>query len=98
MHIVAQKYGVEPYIHCNRTITSAIYDESRAKWVLTVSHGGNDPETMEVDIFISATGVLSQVNRPKIAGLENFDKSKLLHTAEWPKNLDFKTAFKDENV
>lgn len=40
----------------------------------------------------------SQVNRPKINGLENFTKNPILHTAEWPKDLDFKTAFKDENV
>jgi cyclohexanone monooxygenase len=98
MHVVAQKFGVEPLIKVNHTIVSAIYDEDRAKWVLQVQEKGQDVKTVEVDIYVPATGVLSQVNRPNIPGMQDFDQSKILHTAEWPKDLDFKTAFKDENV
>ncbi|KAJ9116767.1 hypothetical protein QFC24_006658 [Naganishia onofrii] len=98
MHIVAQKFGVESWIKVNHTVVSAIYEQDRAKWVLQVQEKGQAVKTVEVDIYIPATGVLSQVNRPNIPGMENFESSKILHTAEWPPNLDFKTAFKDENV
>lgn len=40
----------------------------------------------------------SQVNRPQIKGLEKFTKNSILHTAEWPKDLDYTTAFKDERM
>ncbi len=98
MHIVAQKYGVEPMMKLNHTIVSAIYNEERARWILEVQEKGQAIKTIEVDIYIPATGVLSQVNRPKIRGMEDFDPAKILHTAEWPEDLDFKTAFQDENV
>ena len=92
MHIVAQRFGVEPLIKVNHTIVSAIYDQDRAKWVLQVQKKGQAVQTVEVDIYIPATGVLSQVNRPNIPGMENFDPSKILHTAQWPQDLDFKTS------
>lgn len=98
MHIVAQKFGVEPLIKCNRTVKSAIYSEETAKWTIEVEDKDSAVETIEVDIYVPATGVLSQVNKPHIPGLENFPKDKVLHTAEWPVDLDFETAFKDENV
>ena len=47
---------------------------------------------------LSSVSTCSQVNRPAINGLENFTKNPILHTAEWPKDLDYKTAFKDEKV
>ena len=40
----------------------------------------------------------SQVNRPNIKGIETFTKNPVLHTAEWDKSIDYKTAFKDEKV
>ncbi|KAJ9115390.1 hypothetical protein QFC22_005145 [Naganishia vaughanmartiniae] len=98
MHVVAQKFGVEPLIKCNRTIKSAIYSDETAKWTLEVETKGSSMETIEVDIYVPATGVLSQVNRPNIPGLEAFPKNRVLHTAEWPADLDYQTAFKDENV
>ncbi|KAJ9116538.1 hypothetical protein QFC24_006708 [Naganishia onofrii] len=98
MHIVAQKFGVEPLIKCNRTVKSAIYSEETAKWTIEVEDKDSAVETIEVDIYVPATGVLSQVNKPHIPGLENFPKDKVLHTAEWPVDLDYETAFKDENV
>lgn len=42
--------------------------------------------------------VRSQVNRPNIKGIETFTKNPVLHTAEWDKSIDYKTAFKDEKV
>ncbi|KAJ9112511.1 hypothetical protein QFC22_006260 [Naganishia vaughanmartiniae] len=98
MHIVAQKFGVEPLIKCNRTIKSAICSEERCKWTLEVEGKDSDMETVEADIYINATGFLSQVNRPHIPGLEDFPEDRVLHTAEWPVDLDYETAFKDENV
>ncbi|KAJ9093529.1 hypothetical protein QFC21_006363 [Naganishia friedmannii] len=98
MHIVAQKFGVEPLIKCNRTVKSATYSEETAKWTVEVEGKDSGVQKVEVDIYIPATGVLSQVNKPHILGIEDFPKNKVLHTAEWPKDLDYETAFKDENV
>ncbi|KAK0201135.1 hypothetical protein DFS33DRAFT_1387071 [Desarmillaria ectypa] len=55
-------------------------------------------KTETYDVFAPATGVLNNVNRPIIAGLESFTKTPVLHTTEWSSSFDWKAAFKDESV
>jgi len=40
----------------------------------------------------------SNVNRPDIPGLDTFTKKPILHTAEWPVDLNWEEEFKDERV
>ncbi|KAM0752320.1 cyclohexanone monooxygenase [Meredithblackwellia eburnea MCA 4105] len=98
MHLVAQKYGVEPYIKLGHTLTGAHFNEQTSSWTLAVRPSSGAEFSHEVDVYIPATGVLSQVNRPNIRGIETFTKSPIIHTAEWPRTLDFKTEFKNERV
>lgn len=96
LHNVAQKYGVVPFIHLKHAVVGAHYEDD--KWRISVSEDGGAPRDEIFDVYVPATGVLSQVNRPKIKGLETFTKKPVLHTAEWPKHLDYTTAFADEKV
>ncbi|KAK0236627.1 hypothetical protein EDD85DRAFT_952587 [Armillaria nabsnona] len=97
--IFAQKFGIVPHIRLRHKVNAAIYDAATGTWELTVQ----DLETSQThtelyDVFAPATGVLSNVNRPAIPGLESFTKTPVLHTAEWPVDFDWKIAFKDEHV
>ncbi|KAL8290247.1 hypothetical protein RQP46_003186 [Phenoliferia psychrophenolica] len=96
-HLVAQKGGIVPHMKLSHTIRSASFNDKTSTWVLSVE-GPNGLFDHEVDVYVPANGVLSQVNRPAIKGLETFVKNPVLHTAEWPRTLDYKTEFKDERV
>lgn len=98
MHIVAQKFGIEPLIRLQQSVTSAVFNETKGNWKIKVEDSQGSEVESEVDIYVHATGVLSQVNRPNIAGLQSFTANPILHTAEFPLDLDWKTAFKDERV
>jgi cation diffusion facilitator CzcD-associated flavoprotein CzcO len=41
------------------------------------------------DFFVAAPGRLNRIYFPPIAGLSDF-KDKLIHTAAWEKNIDYK--------
>ncbi|KAK0440003.1 uncharacterized protein EV420DRAFT_1733274 [Desarmillaria tabescens] len=76
-----------------------IYNNALGTWDITVVNlGTSEAETKSYDVFAPATGVLSNVNHPAIPGLESFTKTRIFHTAEWPVDLDWQSAFKDERV
>lgn len=59
MHIVAQKYGVAPLIRLRHTIRSAVFDEQKGTWALSVENAATGTiELSEVDVYVPATGVL----------------------------------------
>ncbi|BGP23672.1 hypothetical protein JCM10295v2_002573 [Rhodotorula toruloides] len=97
LHRVVHRYKIAPYIKLSHRVAGASFNDKTGKWSITVETGGNS-FTSDFDVYVPATGVLSQVNRPNIKGLERFTKNPILHTAEWPKDLDYKTAFKDKTV
>ncbi|KAK0497922.1 hypothetical protein EDD18DRAFT_1382317 [Armillaria luteobubalina] len=97
--IFAQKFGIVPYISLRHKVTAAIFDATSGSWDVTVQNlETSQTRTESYDVFVPATGVLSNVNRPAIPGLESFTKTPILHTAEWPADFDWKSAFKDEHI
>lgn len=87
--IFAEKFHIVSHIRLRRKVTAAVYDAASGAWDVTVQN----LETLQMrtetyDIFAPATGVLSNVNRPFIPGLESFTKTPVLHTAEWPVDFD----------
>ncbi|KAK0436585.1 hypothetical protein EV421DRAFT_1980129 [Armillaria borealis] len=97
--IFAQKFGIVPYIRLRHKVTAAIYDAASGSWDVTVQDlETSETQTESYDVFAPATGVLSNVNRPAIPGLESFTRTPVLHTAEWPVEFDWKSAFKDEHI
>ncbi|KAF5373794.1 hypothetical protein D9758_000950 [Tetrapyrgos nigripes] len=99
MQIFAKKFDIEKHIRLRYKVTAAVYEETTAKWHVTVEDIASRASfTDVVDVFIPATGILSHVNRPEIPGLDTFTKKPVLHTAEWPADLNWKEEFKDERV
>jgi cation diffusion facilitator CzcD-associated flavoprotein CzcO len=74
---VARRHGVLDRIRTGTEVTSASWDEERARWVLETSAGGH-----EADILVTACGQLSVPSVPPIPGLDSFEGPKF-HTARW---------------
>lgn len=73
---VARDHGLHDHIRFNSEVTSAVYRDGR--WQLTFKDGGE----AEVDVLVSASGVLRIPRYPDIEGLETFAGAKF-HSARW---------------
>src|SRR5262245_56261704 len=88
----ADTFGLRPHLRLDTAIVDATWrDEDatatsaprRSAWHLTDEHGdGHD-----VDVLVSALGMLDVPSRPAIDGLDEF-AGPLFHSAEWDHDLD----------
>jgi 4-hydroxyacetophenone monooxygenase len=83
---IADESGIRENIRFETAVTRATWDAARNVWrlELTTSQG---VEEIEVDVFVSAIGQLSQPHRLSIKGEETFTGS-LFHPKHWPAGLD----------
>ncbi|MEH6589107.1 MAG: NAD(P)/FAD-dependent oxidoreductase [Halioglobus sp.] len=82
---VADRFDLRRDIQFDCRISSAHFDETRARWQLSTTTG----ETFEAQFCIFATGCLSVPSKPEFAGLERF-QGEVFHTGEWPHHgVDF---------
>lgn len=75
---VAERYGLGPFIQFGAEVTSCTYDETTARWTVTLADG----RTVSSKVVIAATGVLHHPNVPQIPGLESFEGAAF-HSARW---------------
>ncbi|KAF4333434.1 hypothetical protein FBEOM_12749 [Fusarium beomiforme] len=86
---VAETYGAKRFIYLQHKVTSATWDDSAKKWIVSVQTITGDSFTEEVDIVIAARGSLNNIAWPDIPGLDTF-KGKTMHSAAWDQEYDFK--------
>lgn len=77
------------YINLEHEVVKAEWQADRAKWVVTIRGPDGKEFDDEADIFINASGILNSYKWPNIPTLKRF-KGTLVHTARWPKDLDWK--------
>ncbi|OBB96773.1 NAD(P)/FAD-dependent oxidoreductase [Mycobacterium sp. 852002-40037_SCH5390672] len=80
---ITRDYQLRNRIRFNITVSAARWDEKQQLWRVS-THAG---VSMTCRILIIATGLLSQVKEPDIAGLSSF-QGKVLHTAAWDGEYD----------
>jgi cation diffusion facilitator CzcD-associated flavoprotein CzcO len=66
-------------IQLETAITSAVFDEQSSRWLLSTDDG----HQYSAKYLVTALGLLSATNVPKIKGLDQF-KGQMYHTAHWP--------------
>jgi cation diffusion facilitator CzcD-associated flavoprotein CzcO len=66
-------------IQLETAITSAVFDEQSSRWLLSTDDG----HQYSAKYLVTALGLLSATNVPKIKGLDQF-KGQMYHTANWP--------------
>ena len=73
----AERFGLQAHLRFHHTLHDAHWDEESQRWHLETSQG---PYTAQV--FICATGALSEPSVPSLPGLETF-AGKVMHSARW---------------
>jgi len=76
------KYGVEPHVRYDHTVTEAAWDDERQVWNIETNQG-----SLTADFFISGVGALSEPKLPDIPGIDKFEGA-LFHSAQWDHDYD----------
>ena len=79
INYVADRFDLRRDIQLNTRVSSAIYDETTARWAIETENG----EVLNAGYCIMATGCLSSTNLPQFEGLDDF-KGPTYHTGQWP--------------
>lgn len=80
---VIDTFDLRPHLRFGTEVTSAAFDADTATWLVETGTG----ESFEVDVFVPATGVLSQPVLPAIPGRESFEGTAF-HSARWDHDID----------
>lgn len=87
----AEEFALEEHIELNCEVTSAVYDETRAEWQVSVKRRDGIVEVLASNAVIFAVGALNRPAIPDIPGLESFSGT-WCHTAEWNSELKIDNA------
>ncbi|KAL2823628.1 hypothetical protein BDW59DRAFT_163206 [Aspergillus cavernicola] len=80
---VAEKHGILPGVEFDREVVQARWKESTATWEVTTIHQKTGGQcTYTANAIISAAGLFSTINKPDIAGIDDF-KGHIFHTTGW---------------
>jgi cation diffusion facilitator CzcD-associated flavoprotein CzcO len=79
----AKKYDLLRHCRFGAEVSSAHWDEERARWKLTLASG----EHIEADILISALGMFNDIAWPDIPGHGDF-AGTAFHSARWQQDHD----------
>jgi cation diffusion facilitator CzcD-associated flavoprotein CzcO len=79
---VADDFDVRRFIRFGHEVTDATWDEDRARWAITTSHG-----SLEADVLVSGVGGLSEPSIPELPGIERF-QGRTFHSAQWDHDYD----------
>uniref|UniRef100_A0A8H7K6B5 FAD/NAD(P)-binding domain-containing protein n=1 Tax=Bionectria ochroleuca TaxID=29856 RepID=A0A8H7K6B5_BIOOC len=84
---VAEKYDIKRYMKFSHRATEARWDESAARWAVTLQDKRGHTVHDDCDVFISAVGILNAWDWPSIPGLGDY-KGKLMYSAAWDTSFD----------
>lgn len=81
---VAEKFGATRFIKTQHKMLRCAWNGERKKWTVQVQHTGSGKtfEEDDVDVLITARGLLNEPSWPNVPGLRTY-RGKLLHSAEW---------------
>ena len=79
LHYVTDRLDLRKDIQFSTTITSAHFDEDRARWTITTDGG----DVIDAQFFVSCAGMLSAPMEHLFEGQDSF-RGPILHTSKWP--------------
>jgi len=86
-HIV-NKHGLEAHIRLNCEVVSAVWDEQKSEWLVSVKTDQIENQ-ITCKVMINATGPLSTPSIPKFTHSDKY-KGLIIHSNDWPQNLDIR--------
>ena len=81
---IAAKYDLRKHIRFHNEVETAVFDEQRAVWRVTVKGSG---EILEAPVLITAVGQLNRPRFPDIEGIEMF-QGPAFHSARWRSDVN----------
>lgn len=82
LEAVVERYDLAKDIQLNTEVQGMVWDDARSLWTVKTNSG-----SFTATYVVTALGLLAAVNLPDIPGMNKF-KGRLVHTAEWPADLD----------
>lgn len=82
----AEEFGVRPHVRLRTSITSATWDEDRARWDVTLATP-NGEECVSAAFLVSAVGPFGEPSIPHFEGADDF-AGDIFHSASWPSDLE----------
>ncbi len=79
----ADKYELRSHIRLHTEVTSAIWQEESATWLITCRNG----EQIDARVLISALGMFNHLVWPEIPGWDDFEGTRF-HSARWNHDHD----------
>lgn len=82
----AKEHHVLPHVRFGTEVVAADFDDTRGTWRVRVRDVRGESE-VEVNVVISAVGMLNRPSMPNLSGLETFAGS-WFHSARWDHDVD----------
>ena len=84
---VMRRHELEPHIQWNTEVVSAVWDDDRADWTLTVRTTDGGTRTLTANAVITAVGQLNRPQLPDLPGRDTFGGPSF-HSARWDHDVD----------
>jgi cation diffusion facilitator CzcD-associated flavoprotein CzcO len=81
---VVDRFALRSHIRVNTPVRSMRWDDDAAVWHLAV---GDDGETVDADVVVSAIGMFGEPVQPDVPGLDRF-QGTMFHSADWADDHD----------
>ena len=83
------EHRIGDHVRWNTEVTRAAWDETTARWSVTLEAADGAVQTRDASVLISGVGVLSRPLIPDIAGLDRFS-GPVFHSAQWDHSVDLR--------
>ncbi|KAJ3165653.1 Flavin-containing monooxygenase FMO GS-OX1 [Irineochytrium annulatum] len=89
LNLYVERHGLGPFIRCQTTVESVVWDEDSREWTVTSRRvGGGEPVVEQFDNVIVASGHYYVPYIPKFTGMENY-KGMVMHTKSYRNTKGF---------
>ena len=79
LHYVTDRLDLRPSLRMGRTVTEALYDESRGRWRVLTDRG----DVYDTQFLVACTGMLSAPLEDRFVGQDSF-RGPIVHTGRYP--------------
>src|SRR5664279_776557 len=79
--------GAAAHARFETTVESAVFDESDARWTVTLRGPDGVTDVLRPNVLVSAVGVLNRPKIPPVAGRTRFI-GRQFHSSQWPADLE----------
>ena len=83
----AKEYAVLPHVRFGTEVVRAAFDEAGGRWPVRLRTAEGAEEDVEVDVLISAVGMLNRPSIPDLEGLDTFE-GPWFHSARWDHDVE----------